>query len=914
MDKGVFTTNLPLHILLASKSPHTTHLTLLNNRELVAASRCEKMSMIIVKVIRQAQEALDFIATTMQASTEHAIISTDLQGKILRWNEGAHRLYGYHADAVVGKANTDILYTPEDVAAGRPKQIQEAALREGKSEGKIEHVRKDNQRISTRMLITPRRDADGEPIGFLLISVNPSDESSRPKDTKSVQFDTHPLIESNFDALLTTDPLGIISDVNEQMELMTGYQRDFLIGSAFKNYFTTPKRAEEGIKLALRENRVTNFELTMIAKDGHETVVSYNASTFRDVAGTLQGIFAAIRDITEQKKLERQVRDSEAHYRNLIEASADALFAIASDGRITDVNAEAVRLTGYNREHLIGSQFSTYFTDRKGAGTRVEETLGRGRVISDELVLINRHGRQIGVSFYAGAYTEASGTATGILAALRDVSEQRKLEQQISDQQYYARTLIDSNIDALVITDSVGNITDANRQMEQLTGCSRIELIGTPFKTYFTDPMRAEEGIRKVLRHGKVDNYDLTALAKDGKETVVSYSATIFNDRDGKLFGVFATFRNVTESKRAESHFRSLLESAPEAMVMVSQEGRIVLVNSQTEKLFGYDRSELLGQLVETLVPKRHYMDLPVHNIRYFQNPRTLPMAEGQELFGVRKNGVEFPIEISLSSLESQEGILVIRDISERKHVERAIQAKNEELERANQAKDRFLASMSHELRTPLNAIIGFTGTLLMKLPGPLNDEQQEQLQIVERSATHLLSLINDLLDLAKIESGTVEFNVVPVSCQGVIDEVVETLKPLAGQKHLELAFQVPDQEVLVHTDRRALTQILLNLTSNALKFAESGAVEIALKQYAEPEGLVTTFSVTNAGSGIRPEDQRMLFQAFQQLPGQHKAAQQGTGLGLYVSQKLANLLGGQIDFESEPDKGSTFTLVMREK
>jgi PAS domain S-box-containing protein len=390
-------------------------------------------------------------------------------------------------------------------------------------------------------------------------------------------------------------------------------------------------------------------------------------------------------------------------------------------------------------------------------------------------------------------FSDTAGTPLGILAAARDITAQKELEKQLRDSQFYTRSLIESNIDALMTTDPLGIITDVNQQMEALTGGTREELIGTAFKTYFTDPARAEDGIRVVLREGRVTNYELTARSKTGRETVVSYNATTFNDQAGKLQGVFAAARDVTERKRFEQ----------------------------------------------------------------------------------------------------------------------TLQEKNVELENASLAKDRFLASMSHELRTPLNAVIGFTGTLLMKLPGPLNEEQEKQLRTIQTSSRHLLSLINDLLDLAKIESGNVELNLEPVSCQTVIAEVSTALRTLAEGKSLNLEIALPDHEVNVRTDRRSLTQILINLTNNAIKFTERGTVRLELHEREENGVASAEICVADTGLGIRQEDQPKLFQAFMQVDNTSTRAFEGTGLGLHVSQKLATMIGGRIFFESQYGLGSKFTVSL---
>jgi two-component system sensor histidine kinase/response regulator len=236
---------------------------------------------------------------------------------------------------------------------------------------------------------------------------------------------------------------------------------------------------------------------------------------------------------------------------------------------------------------------------------------------------------------------------------------------------------------------------------------------------------------------------------------------------------------------------------------------------------------------------------------------------------------------------------------------------KNLELAEASRMKSAFIANMSHELRTPLNAIIGFTGALLMKLPGPLTVDQDKQLNTIRTSARHLLSLINDILDVAKIEAGKVTLTLERVQCQDLITQTADTLRPLAAPKGLQLLVDLPNEPIVIDSDKRALTQIIINLANNAIKFTDTGTVRILLAQKMDNGRLLTEFSVADSGSGIKAEDQPKLFQAFSQLDSTSTRHVEGAGLGLYLCQNLANLLGGKLAFTSEFGCGSVFTLSL---
>lgn len=483
---------------------------------------------------------------------------------------------------------------------------------------------------------------------------------------------------------------------------------------------------------------------------------------------------------------------------------------------------------------------------------------------------------------------------------------------------------LEESPDALVVTDVDGAVRFWNRGAEVMFGYVRSEVLGR-LLTSLIQPAHpdGDEPPAALTPDSRELARETVCQRRDGALIAVSVSARRLCDEAGRAEGVIHHHVDIThlkvqrDARLVEARHGQLLESTPDAIVIINDIGRVVLANGQAEVMFGYDRRELLGQPLEVLLPERFRAAHATHRARYLARSRIRPMGAGLELHGLRHGGDEFPVEISLSPLEIDGLHLVcssIRDISERRRVEHALYEKNVELERASRAKDRFLATMSHELRTPLNAIIGFTGLLLMKLAGPLTADQEKQLKMVQHSGKHLLSLINDLLDLAKIDSGRVDMELQPMACQPVIEDVATTLAPTAAEKGLRLDVDMPDEPVIVRADRRALQQILLNLTANAIKFTAAGQVVIVVSRIGAPGARQVCIAVRDSGVGISADDQARLFEAFVQVGSLTAGARtEGTGLGLHLSRKLADLLGGRIELASAPGRGSTFTLVLDE-
>src|SRR5919197_753383 len=436
---------------------------------------------------------------------------------------------------------------------------------------------------------------------YSIIGKDISDEIRLTEELQATQFYTRSLIESNIDALMTTDPVGIITDVNQQMEALTGHTREELIGSPFKQYFTDPERAEDGIRLALREGKVENYELTARAKDGRETVVSYNATTFNDRDGRLHGVFAAARDVTEHKALEEQLRRSQAYNRGLIEASVDGLITVQPDGQISDVNDQMCRLSGYSREELIGSPFAGYFADSERATAGVRETFERGVVTDYVLALARQDGTQLQVSFNASVYRGEAGQVQGIFASARDITEQARLQQQLATEQAYNRGLIEASVDGLVTVDEQLTITDVNETMCRMVGRPRNQLIGSPFAGYFKERELATEGVRLTFTEGQVTNYVLTLKSADGNELPVSFNAAIFKDLAGEVRGIFASARDITAQQELERQLRdsqvytrSLIESNIDALMTTelvarAKDGRETVVSYNAATIYDRD-------------------------------------------------------------------------------------------------------------------------------------------------------------------------------------------------------------------------------------------------------------------------------------------------------------------------------------
>jgi PAS domain S-box-containing protein len=526
------------------------------------------------------------------------------------------------------------------------------------------------------------------------------------------------------------------------------------------------------------------------------------------------------------------------------------------------------------------------------------------------------------------------GSEVGRVWDFKDVTERKRSETELRQSRAQLQAVLDASLDAITLTNEEGLFLACNKALMERWGRSREELIGHSAGEVLSAPIFADrlDRVRRTLATGQSDHFIDEWQGMWFENTIAPIT-----DDDGNRRTVALYSRDITERKRAEKalqeserKYRELVDNANSIILRWNRAGEITYMNEFGQKFFGYFDSDILGRhVVGTIVPETESTGRDLRPLMegIIRDPQRFERNINENM---RRNGDHVWIDWTNKVVQNDSGEIVEilsigSDITERKWAVEELQkahdtleqrirertaelvAANERLLELDRLKSQFLATMSHELRTPLNSIIGFTGILRQGFAGPVNDEQKKQLDMAYNSAKHLLSLINDLLDLSRIEAGKVELEHKRFNFADVVTEVIDSLKPMADQKGLIMLADLPGQGIDIMGDRKRCFQVLLNLANNAVKFTEHGEIRIM----AGVDGNTLRVCVADTGIGIKPENLPMLFEAFRQVDGSARRVYEGTGLGLYLCRALLTLMGGEIGVESEFAKGSRFTFTI---
>ncbi len=858
---------------------------------------------------------------------DEAVVALDRQGRVQFANAAAERLYGIAPEGppVAQWSETYGIYRPDRRTLWPAEQLPGALALRGQTAEAEMYVHPpgaaEGYWIAARA--RPIFNAHGEVQSALAVWRDISEEKQTAESRRRLLA----IVENTPDAVCLTDATLKTVFINRAGRELLGLGEHDMVQNypMFETDFAGQREvvdAEILPALLHGDPWIGEFRLRH-ARTGAAITVDMRAFGIFGSYGQLLGIASVSRDITARQ----QAEETRQRLAAIVESSHDAIISESLDGTIMTWNRGAELTFGYKADEVIGKPITVL----AWPGTQDDMQALLRRVREEEVVehyeTLRRHksGRRLVVSLTLSPVRDTLGNVIGISKIARDITEQREREELARRQ----TQLLDQAYEPMIVRDSVDRIVSWNKGAERLYGWTAAEARGRVthelLQTVFPEPveeierrLEAEGHWEGELRHQTRAGRLVTVLSRWTREPGMAEPHVLetnvdLSERQQRLA--------LEEQSRLEQRFRQLLEAAPDAIVEVSAEGQIVLVNRIAEEMFGYRRDELMGQSVDLLVPDAVRHQHVRYRESYLEHPRTRPMGSGLDLHARRRDGSLFPVEISLSPIQTESGMhvtAVIRDVTERKRGEQEVrrlqsqytsdlEARNREIERANRLKSEFLASMSHELRTPLHTIIGFAELLQEGAEGPLNETQKRFVEHIHKDSGHLLELINDVLDLSKIEAGGLVLKRERYPLERSIEEALAAIRPGAAAKNIRLEERGPTG-CEVDADPLRVKEMLYNLLSNAVKFTpEGGAVWVE----SAVEGGFAHITVGDTGIGIPADEQENIFDKFYQVGNTTRGVREGTGLGLSITKELVQMHGGWMEVTSTPGQGSRFTFTL---
>lgn len=846
---------------------------------------------------------------TVVRDSNDAIIMHDFEGKITAWNHGAERMYGYSEKEAL-QMNIWRL-TPPNRESEQRDFTRRVIAGEDLYSFETQRLTKDGRLIDVWLTVTKIVDASGK---VIVLASAERDITERKQKAKEANLKMTVMHDSN-DAIILHDLEGKITAWNLGAERMFGYSEKEALKMTIWQLSPSNKEAEqrEFVGRLFAGEKVYSFVTQRRAKDGHMIDVWLTATKLVDDEGKIFGIAATERDITDRKRAEQQLRE-------LIESMPDGILVVNDKGLIVNTTTRAEILFGYSREELLGQTIEILIPERfRAIHVRLRNiylAAPAKRVMGSGLPLfaLRKDGSEFPVDISLSTVKAVNGQTT--FAVVRDITERKQSEENLRTSEQRSRTLLENlpqrifikDIKSVYIMCNKNYAADLKIKLEEIAGKTDFDF----YPKEFADKYRADD--KMIIESGKATEFEEEYILEGHEISILTTKAPIRNEK-GNIVGLVGIFSDITMRKQAEKkakaselRYRRLFESAKDGILILDYEtGAIVDVNPFLEGLLEYPAKELLGKHLweigsfkDVVASKEAYLKLQTEDYIRYEN---LPLRTRTG----KKTDVEFISNVYL--VDDKKVIQCnVRDITERVRAEEMKKAR-EVAEAASLAKSDFLANMSHELRTPLNSIIGFSEVLFDETFGPLNEKQKSYLNDVLTSGQHLLSLINDILDLSRVESGKMELAIATFSLKQLLEESFVLIKEKALKHNITICSEIPDEVGEISADERKVKQVVYNLLSNAVKFTPDGG---KLGVRARKVDDYMEVSVWDTGIGISVEDKGKIFEKFTQLANPYSKKIEGSGLGLALAKSLVEFHAGKIWVESEgKDKGSTFSFTL---
>jgi len=847
-----------------------------------------------------------------------AIICTNAEGMVTFWNEGAAKVWGWSAAEMMSRSVFDRLPPGEARAWGRQRFA--AVMGGEESFGERHDFRKDGSRIWVEVRSTRILDAAGRPQGVLTIA---RDISERRAAEEARQRDAHILAQIK-DAVVCTDAGGLIHFWNEAAEKLFGWTKAEMLGQSILTQFPAEARPAiaEFRRKVLRGEVVEDREWEACRKDGGRIWISSHSQPIRDAAGQAVGIITIGCDITTHHQAVDTLRlDSQ-----ILSQIRDCVVCTDTAGNITYWNEAAVRLHGWTAEEMKGRSILELFPpESRTAAQRDLAAISEHHGFSAERLVCNQDDSRVWVQLRVTPFEGDAIRPSGFIAVARDVSERRLAEEarKLSEQQF--RSAMEYSAIGMALVSVEGRWLRVNQALSSIVGYTAEELLAIDFQTItHPDDLAADlEFVQQILR-GEIQTYQMEKryFHKEGRTVWILLNVSLVRDPAGQPQYFISQIQDITLRKLAGEKLRQS-EAMMAAAERLARFGswELDLANPEVDenplrwsdecyRIFGFEPGSVpaTNEVFFSRIPADDHEAIRQAVARALAENGVYSVEHRVMLPGGAIRHVHEQARVVVNEVTGRPMKMVgtAHDITERRQVMEELVKAKESAEAAARAKSEFLAMISHEIRTPLNPILGAAQLLLGQECAP---EQRELMQIIQNAGEHLLTLLSDILDLAKLESGVATLSLSPCEVSELVQGVLDIKSRDARNKNLSLGMQLDECLAFCYLlDEPRVRQILLNLVGNAVKFTSEGGITVLIERLEQGRDRdLLRFSVQDTGIGLNTEHAQHIFEPFYQVDSSATRRYEGAGLGLSICRRLVEMMGGDIGVESKLGEGSTF-------